>query len=277
MINSQIFHPTPQLQKYIQYFIAVDILDLGDLPEIHEIFPLNLTALSFLEEEGMFRYNNQYGVSLIPASPVTIVGPMTYKGMSKFFKTGRILTIVFTAVGMYTFFNLNMCDLVDNAINGLETIHGSELNVQREKYLNANFVDEGIFIMEKYFFDLLIKKEIDLRNIDGIARLIYSLKGNVNMDWMIRQANMSVKTFERHFEEKIGLCPKIFSRIVRFSHSLKMLDQQKDVFDIIETCGYTDQAHFIKEFKKFAGNTPKLYYHGLEGIPKLFVENSVFG
>jgi AraC-like DNA-binding protein len=275
MIRSQVYFPTLQLQKYIQYFIAVDIVDQGDLPEFHEIFPLNLTTLIFSENEGMFKYNNQFGLDLIPASTITIVGPMTFNAVCEFIKTGKILTIVFTTVGLYTFFNLNMRNVVDNAYTSLELMNDSELNHQREKYLNKNSAPQGIGALETYFISLLKIRDTDLRNIDHITQLINHLKGNVNLDWMINQANMSVKTLERHFAEKTGLCPKMFLRIVRFSHSLKMLDLKKNVFDIIESCGYADQAHFIHEFKKFAGKTPKLYYHGLEGIPKLFIDNSV--
>jgi AraC-like DNA-binding protein len=56
---------------------------------------------------------------------------------------------------------------------------------------------------------------------------------------------------------------------------MKMLDQRRGVFDIIDSCGFVDQAHFIKEFKNFAGVTPRYYYQGLNGIPKLFLDNSI--
>ena len=72
---------------------------------------------------------------------------------------------------------------------------------------------------------------------------------------------MSAKTLERQFHEKIGFTPKFYTRIVRFSHAMKMLTQNKGVFDIIVDCGYTDQAHFIKEIRLFTGRTPKFYYN----------------
>ena len=65
---------------------------------------------------------------------------------------------------------------------------------------------------------------------------------------------------ERQFSKKIGFSPKFYARIVRFSHAMKMLRQNKGVFDVIEDCGYTDQAHFIKEIRIFTGRTPKFYY-----------------
>jgi AraC-like DNA-binding protein len=275
MINSQFYVPTPPLRRYIKYFMAGQVEDQGDLPENHEIFPLNLTAITFLESPGVFYFNNQSGSDLIPASPITFVGPMTYKGVTQFHKTGKMITTVFTVVGLYAFFGFPINEIADTAGNGVEIIEDPDLKGCREDYFNAASIEESIGILENYFLGLVEKNEISLRNIDEVAQFINIRKGNVNMDWLIRQANMSIKTFERHFYEKIGLAPKLFSRIVRFSHAMKMIDQKSDIFDIIVSCGYVDQAHFIKEVKNFAGNTPKYYYDGLNGIPKLFIDNYI--
>ncbi|HEY4966400.1 MAG TPA: helix-turn-helix domain-containing protein [Puia sp.] len=226
-----------------------DIRDEGDLPENHEIFPLNITAISFLEKSGLLYYINQADCSLIMADPITFVGPMTYKGVTQFHKTGKMITIVFTAVGLFSFFALKMSDIVDTAGNGTEIINDSGLMHCREYYFNAENIESGIRQIENYFINQLDRKKIDIRNIDRVTEFINEKKGNVHMDWLLKQANMSTKTFERHFSEKIGLTPKLFSRIVRFSHSMKMLDQRKEVFDIIDSCGYVDQAHFIRSSK----------------------------
>src|SRR5664279_6476747 len=240
-----------------------DIRDEGALPENHEIFPLNITAISFLEKSGLLYYINQADCSLIMADPITFVGPMTYKGVTQFHKTGKMITIVFTVVGLFSFFALKMSDIVDTAGNGTEIIKDPGLMHCREYYFNAENIESGIRQIENYFINQLDRKKIDIRNIDRVTEFINEKKGNVHMDWLLKQANMSTKTFERHFSEKIGLTPKLFSRIVRFSHSMKMLDQRKGVFDIIDSCGYVDQAHFIREFKNFAGVTPRYYHKGL--------------
>jgi AraC-like DNA-binding protein len=56
---------------------------------------------------------------------------------------------------------------------------------------------------------------------------------------------------------------------------MKMLELKKGVFDIVVSCGYSDQAHFIKEVKFFAGKTPKNYYEGLAFVPGAFLNNSI--
>lgn len=62
----------------------------------------------------------------------------------------------------------------------------------------------------------------------------------------------------RLFAFYVGDTAKIFSRVVRFQYLINS-------FGAFGTCankntffdaGYYDQAHFIKEFKKFSGVTP---------------------
>jgi hypothetical protein len=172
-------------------------------------------------------YNNQADCRLIKADPITFVGPMTFKGVTQFHTTGKMITIVFTAVGLFAFFALRMSDIVDTAGNGTEIFNDPDLMHCREYFFNAESLENGIRYIEEYFIRQLERKNMDIRSVDRISDYINEKKGNVNMDWLTSLANMSTKTFERHFSEKIGLAPKLFSRIVRFSHSMKMLDQRR--------------------------------------------------
>lgn len=187
-----------------------------------------------------------------------------------------MISVVFTVVGLHKFYGLQMDSIVDKGGNGAEIIEAGRLSECREAIFNAIHSDQAIHILDAYFLRLLNSQKTDLRNIDRIAQYINDMKGNINMDWLVDQANMSVKTFERHFNEKIGLPPKFYSRIVRFSHSMKMLEQKKEIFDIIDGLGYTDQSHFIKEFSYFAGNTPRHYYYEFaDSTTRMFLDNSI--
>lgn len=69
---------------------------------------------------------------------------------------------------------------------------------------------------------------------------------------------ISPRQLQRLFNEHIGCTPKLFSRIVRFQkilHHYTGPKPKKDNF-IFYHHGYSDQAHFIKEFKQLYGNTP---------------------
>ena len=128
---------------------------------------------------------------------------------------------------------------------------------------------------DSYFIRWLQLRNRDVRSIDGMAKLVNLHKGNIKIDWLVGQSNMSTKTFERHFHEKIGMTPKLFARVSRFSHAVKMLQGNTNIFSIIHDCGYVDQAHFIKECKAFCGKTPGLYADEDDDVSRFFFRHFV--
>lgn len=70
-------------------------------------------------------------------------------------------------------------------------------------------------------------------------------------------ACFSNKQFERVFYNCVGMRPKEYSRIVRFQKSLWLMQNgHNGSIGISYLNGYSDQSHFIREFKTFSGYTP---------------------
>ena len=61
------------------------------------------------------------------------------------------------------------------------------------------------------------------------------------------------------FKKYIGLTPKYYQRILRFNEILQQIQKKENITwtQIAYQCGYSDQSHFIKEFKHFSGFNPK--------------------
>lgn len=52
--------------------------------------------------------------------------------------------------------------------------------------------------------------------------------------------------------------PKEYRRIARFQRALRMMQLgSRDYADIAYANGYSDQSHFIRDFRQFSGMTPK--------------------
>jgi AraC-like DNA-binding protein len=77
------------------------------------------------------------------------------------------------------------------------------------------------------------------------------------------------RTFERKFEQYVGVSPKLFLRICRFRESLQQINQKSftKLSDVAYENGYADQSHFIRTFKEFTGLSP-LEYHKLQAPAK---------
>lgn len=97
-------------------------------------------------------------------------------------------------------------------------------------------------------------------------------KGNVRVEEMLDQLQMSYKQAERSFQKHIGLSPKLFIRIHRFYNAFVQVRglEKANWMDVLTTCGYYDQAHFIKDFRFFSGVSPAKQLTANNTLDKLF-------
>ena len=72
---------------------------------------------------------------------------------------------------------------------------------------------------------------------------------------------LSAKRFIERFKIEVGVTPKRYCRIRRFQRAVTMANRGRDVewTQVALDCGYFDQAHFIHDFRSFAGLTPTGY------------------
>ncbi len=61
------------------------------------------------------------------------------------------------------------------------------------------------------------------------------------------------------FREHIGVGPKTAARIIRFSRAVDLLGRMHrlPLVELAQECAYFDQAHMTREFREFAGTTPR--------------------
>lgn len=71
----------------------------------------------------------------------------------------------------------------------------------------------------------------------------------------------SERHIHRLFLGHMGYSPKLYSRIIRFQSALAemLASPGKSNSDFIKHLGYSDQAHFQREFKEFTGLTPRQF------------------
>jgi AraC-like DNA-binding protein len=113
--------------------------------------------------------------------------------------------------------------------------------------------------------DALAERRAAAAPPDDTARRAVSLvrraRGRKRIDALVAELNLSPRQLERHFLTHVGLSPKLFSRIVRFDRAVRDLPSRGAMTwsDFALAHGYTDQAHFINEFREFAGVSPTAY------------------
>lgn len=98
------------------------------------------------------------------------------------------------------------------------------------------------------------KKEerLDTRKLK-MFDLIYSKKGSVSVKEISEAVHWSSRQINRYFTQWFGLSLKAYTNILRFRASFPNIKAGK----LFPESDFSDQAHFIKEIKKYSGYTPK--------------------
>lgn len=77
---------------------------------------------------------------------------------------------------------------------------------------------------------------------------------------VVRQSGYSHRTFISLFHRAVGLTPKLYCRVLRFQRALHRVSAgTASWIDVALAAGYSDQAHFSREFREFVGVTPTRY------------------
>lgn len=92
------------------------------------------------------------------------------------------------------------------------------------------------------------------------CRLIRSTKGTLSVEALSNQLYISKRQLERTFKQQMGATPKTYQRMIRFRAAYRYARSRQTTglrwTDVSYESGYADQAHFIREFREFTGETP---------------------
>ncbi len=91
------------------------------------------------------------------------------------------------------------------------------------------------------------------------AAAIESGGGQIHIGELAHLLNVNTRMLERRFKAILGFSPKMFARLVRFQKIVEKLRTVSDasrLTDIAHEFGYTDQSHFIRDFKAMSGVPP---------------------
>lgn len=119
-----------------------------------------------------------------------------------------------------------------------------------------------IFIQEYTKLEKRRKKPIGKKKlVQAIKVLVYESDGKIEVQEISDQTGYSVRYINRIFTEEMGFSPKTFCKIIQFQRALEFLNYggPDNMADAAVALGFYDQSQFIRDFRKFAGITPKQY------------------
>jgi AraC-like DNA-binding protein len=215
--------------------------------------------------ELVIHFNKPYKTTL--SDNQTKIQPQSFvvaqmKNFIEIQPNGKIgmISVRFSAQGAYHFFGMPMKEIA-NGIVDLKLIWNNLAKEIEDRIVTCNDTNQRNQIIQHYLLIQLTKNGKVDTTLDHSLALIYSTQGQIRADEIATKIGMSNRQLVRKFGNSIGLSPKEFSKIIKFIGSLNYLKTNR-VGNLAETahaCGYYDQAHFIHDFKEYAGLTPSQF------------------
>ncbi len=219
----------------------------------------------YLRDRYLVRVSSSGAEDLAPRA--VAVGPRTWRNAELVLRGHfEVFTIRFEASGFHRLFRVKMADFVDRAIDARSVIGPRVSELEQRLAVTSSF-RERIRVASEFL--LRHVKERDPPDaVAAVANRFFRDRGALRVDDAAASVGLSVRQFERRFAEQVGLPPKRYAGIVRFDAALaaKMTAPSRLWTDIAYEFGYYDQMHMVRDFARFAGESPTMFARRLSGM-----------
>jgi AraC-like DNA-binding protein len=145
---------------------------------------------------------------------------------------------------------------------GLADLWGRSASLMRDRLLEASGPERQLDLLET----MLSERLPEIRALHPVVAGALEYFGtSVSVREAVRRSGYSHRGFVALFRRTVGLAPKVYTRVLRFQRVLSECAKEDDRVrpvswvDLAMRAGYSDQPHFIREFREFAGFTPEYY------------------
>lgn len=253
----QSFLPCPFLSEFVRNYTIIHFQFNADEPvPVKQRSPKPEQKIVFYIKGAPGIHNSVTGITHTPP-PVSIFSHQsdkrTFQMTSEFFAC-----IIFLRPGvLHRLIRLPMLELLHECCDA-ELFFGTEVRTVSDQLASAASYSSMISVVERF----LLPKCGQLApksSVKTIAAHLLADPTSFSLDTIAQQACLSTKQFYRRFTERIGISPKLFSRLSRFNHAYqyKITHPSATWSLVAQEFHYTDYHHLEKEFKEFTRLTPR--------------------
>lgn len=169
-----------------------------------------------------------------------------------------VLGVSFLPHGFYPFFRIPVAEF-KNQVPGVSEAGFKLVKTIGTRLKEAADVTARLAILERELLLLLAADNTGTCYFKPIFELLKKCETPQEINTFCRQNNIGLRTLERMYNKHVGISASTFGTLNRFHQSMNQLLQHdfSKLSDVAFDNGYFDQMHFIRDFKRFTGDTPK--------------------
>jgi AraC-like DNA-binding protein len=163
-----------------------------------------------------------------------------------------------TPIGAYALFGVPIQELT-NRVVALDALLGRDAERLVDRLLGTPSWEQRFEVLDDV---LSVAVTNGPRPAPEVAWLWHELAGSAgarSISELAADIGWSRRHLATRFRREIGLSPKTLARVLRFQRAVRRLREGSPgtLAAVAAECGYYDQAHFNREFRTFAGCTPR--------------------
>lgn len=259
--------PHPLLHQFIQCIMVVHVeIDKTSAPVICPYPPTPQNSLFFYLNDRISVQQDGQGEFVLQPRCV-VVGPQVTRVTIDINHSHKAVRVGFHPGGLYRLLGLPLSEMVDGSYDAND-VFGNEMNEVNERLQEAENFDAIKDIIEDFLLAKSKKLKLSLPFDNAMLELL-KMDGLVSIEKIASLACVSLRQFERVSKERLGIPPKLFARLIRFSKAYRLRENAPKLSwtSIAYECGYFDQMHLIRDFKQFAGVAPGIIEKELNETP----------
>ena len=190
-------------------------------------------------------------------SETVFSGPMTCQRRYPFIADAIYFGIRWSPASGTQFHSFSLGELRDNSIE-LRRAFACNFLLLAEQMHESSDRSEQLTLFANTITEKLARVDWD-PNPDLLHALWFAkqVEGDITVADLAEHVGVSQRQLERLFRAHSGLTPKQYCRILRLQHLSTYLDEHPDtsLAQLALRCGYSDQAHMAREYKRMMGTT----------------------
>ncbi|MET0793175.1 MAG: helix-turn-helix transcriptional regulator [Polyangiaceae bacterium] len=245
------FPPHPSLAHLVRSYGALDYVHT-ELTAEHRLYPECTVLLTFLHGESYLGVGDD--LKRLPSLYVQEFRdfPLRLRSCGR----TRMVAVEFYPWGAIRLLGPSTSNTVNPCTIPPQVSSAFAARIQR--LLMADRQDEALNALEEWL--LARAAGIDLEPTAAVlaATRLVETGGLGTVTELADGVGLSVRQLERQFREQVGMSPKSLARLTRFEVAQRRIFEGRELSftRLAHDLGYADQAHFTREFRAFAEQSP---------------------
>lgn len=250
-MNLERYQPTDWLRPFVRTFLIIESED----GIANRVLPDTAMVMAFRYKGLVLNGQEQRN----PLSSSVLTGLQHSSRLLTYANHTATLLVLFREGGAAAFFREPLYELFGGSLPLDALMPARKLAEVEDRLAGANDNRERISIIEQFLHSKLKWPSPDPLLIHAVAT-IQADQGSTVIHQLAQSLHISQDAFEKRFRRAVGTTPKQFARIIRFRHLIRIYKPGQHLTDLAYEGNYFDQAHFIKDFRSFTGQTPQDFF-----------------